>query len=127
MQPQILVAEDNTINQHLVKWMLERAGYSYRMTFNGTQLLEAYREARPQLILMDIQMPEMDGLTATSEIRKIEKSGGPRTIIIAITAKAMGGDEEMCLEAGMDDYLSKPFGVNVLTAKLAKWLPAKAA
>src|SRR5947209_8728808 len=127
MQPEILIAEDNPINQFLVTRILELRGYSYLVTENGAQLLDAYRENRPSLILMDVQMPEVDGLTATREIRKMEEAGGPRSVIIATTARALAGDVHMCLEAGMDDYISKPIRLEILSEKLARWLPKKAA
>src|SRR5262249_37122809 len=127
MQPDILIAEDNPINQLLVTRMLERRGYTYEVVPNGVALLNAYREHRPALILMDVQMPEMDGLTATREIRKIEAEGGPRTTIIAITARALEGDAQMCLDSGMDDYISKPVRLDTLSIKLAQWLPKEAA
>ena len=127
MNLEILIAEDNPVNQFLVTRMLERRGYTYRVTANGRELLEAFRENQPSLILMDVQMPEIDGLTATKEIRKLEEQGGTRVTIIAITARALAGDAQMCLDAGMDDYISKPIRLEILSDKLAQWLPKRAA
>jgi signal transduction histidine kinase/DNA-binding response OmpR family regulator len=103
----ILLAEDNLVNQKLAKMMLSKAGYTVQIAGNGKLAVEAYTLAPDQfnLILMDIQMPEMDGLEATRQIRKMGFADIP---IIAMTANAMKGDREKCLEAGMNDYISKP-------------------
>ena len=94
---------------------------------NGIRALECLDEHSFDLILMDCQMPEMDGFTATKVIRKRERSGDDKTHIpiIALTANAMAGDRERCLEAGMDDYLSKPLSLEALTTTLQQWLPAQ--
>jgi len=118
----ILVAEDNAINQFLVERMIARCGYSSRVAINGEELLVAYNESRPALILMDVQMPLMDGLSATREIRKLEAVSGERVPIIATTARALDGDAKACLDSGMDDYISKPIRYEILAAKLALWL-----
>ena len=104
----ILLAEDNRINQIVVTRMLERWGYRVVATPDGREALAALDRQPFDLVLMDIQMPEMDGIEATQIIRKREKEQGGHIPIIALTAHAMKGDRERCLEAGMDDYVSKP-------------------
>ncbi len=103
----ILLAEDNIINQKVALKMLERLGYQADCVENGNEVLQAIADNRYDLILMDMQMPEMDGLQATREIR-LKENEGRHTPIIALTANAMKGDRDRCIEAGMDDYLSKP-------------------
>jgi two-component system sensor histidine kinase/response regulator len=104
----ILVAEDNTINQVLVVRLLQKLGHVPTTVDNGREALEALKTECFDLVLMDVQMPEMDGFSATREIRNAERHTANRIPIIALTANAMKGDEEACLEAGMDAYLSKP-------------------
>lgn len=120
----ILVAEDNSINQVVVRRMIEKLGYSLKMTADGRAAVEAALEERFDLILMDCQMPEMDGFRATAAIRAAEPPGR-RAPIIAITAHASADDEQACLSAGMDDYLAKPLMLNALAAKLEYWLHTK--
>ncbi len=104
----VLVAEDNLVNQKVIKALLERRGFSPRIVSNGLEAITAIREQPFDLILMDVQMPQMDGLAATVEIRRLEAQLKRRHNIVAMTAHAMSGDRERCLEAGMDGYLSKP-------------------
>ncbi|MCX6625220.1 MAG: ATP-binding protein [Acidobacteria bacterium] len=105
----ILLAEDNVVNQRLVQGVLERYGYSVTTAWNGLEVLRALERQPFDLVLMDVQMPELDGLEATGRIRRNEAAaGGPRLPIIAMTAHALIGDRERCLEAGMDEYISKP-------------------
>ena len=112
----IMVAEDNIINQQLILHILGNLGYEPDCVENGEQAVTAPGEY--DLILMDIQMPEMDGLEATRQIRR---RAGRQPVIIALTANAMRGDKEDCLEAGMDDYISKPVRLDELMELLEKW------
>jgi two-component system, sensor histidine kinase and response regulator len=107
----VLVAEDNRVNQDLVRKILEKRGHTVVVASDGLQALESMEGAKDSpfdLILMDVQMPHMSGLEASAEIRRKEAGGTRRIPIVALTAHAMKGDKERCLEAGMDDYLSKP-------------------
>ena len=123
----ILVAEDNRVNQELVRHMLRNLGCELDLAVNGHEALDALTRDHYDVILMDCQMPEMDGFQATIEIRRREQSSGlgKRIPIIALTANALAGDEERCLQVGMDDYLSKPFKSKQLRQLLEKWLPDK--
>ncbi|HXN20803.1 MAG TPA: response regulator [Candidatus Binatus sp.] len=109
----ILVAEDNPVNQQLALHLLERRGHSAVVAENGREALSAMDQHKFDLVLMDVQMPEMGGLEATRAIRENEKVTGQHVPIIAMTAHAMQGDRERCLEAGMDGYLSKPLDPKV--------------
>jgi CheY-like chemotaxis protein len=104
----ILVAEDNPVNQDLALHLLERRGHSVILAEDGKQALAAVERHKFDLVLMDVQMPEMGGLEATQAIREKEKTTGAHVPIIAMTAHAMQGDKQRCLDAGMDGYLSKP-------------------
>ena len=115
----ILVAEDNVINQKIIHSVLERLGYLPEITGNGKEAIDSLQRQRYDVVLMDVQMPEMDGIEATGRIRK-EFARDRQPHIIAMTANAMQGDREQCLEAGMDDYLSKPIRVNELVSALRK-------
>jgi signal transduction histidine kinase/CheY-like chemotaxis protein len=115
---QILVAEDNPINQQLAMVILTKMGYTPEFVENGKGVLSKLQEKKIDLILMDIQMPEMDGLEAT---RIIRNSNGPQPVIIAMTANAMSGDRDECLAEGMNDYLSKPVNLDQLVNLLKKW------
>ena len=116
----ILLAEDNLVNQKLAVALLEKANYSVEVVKNGVQAVDAIQEKEYSLVLMDIQMPEMDGFEATRIIRENEKEL-QHIPIIALTAHAMKGDRERCLEAGMDDYLSKPLAQKELYRLIEKW------
>ncbi|MDD2754184.1 MAG: ATP-binding protein, partial [Methanothrix sp.] len=113
----ILLAEDNAVNQMVAIQMLKRLGYSADVAGNGLEVLQALERQPYDVVLMDVQMPEMDGLVAAQEIRKLWPKG-PR--IIAITAYALKGDRERCLAAGMDDYISKPIVIEELRRVLEK-------
>jgi two-component system, sensor histidine kinase and response regulator len=104
----ILLAEDNPVNQKLTAFLLQRKGYVVTIVDNGAEAVSMVTRHRYDAVLMDVQMPGMDGLEATAAIRKNEAASGRHTPIIAMTAYAMKGDRERCLEAGMDGYLSKP-------------------
>ncbi len=110
----ILLAEDNAINQKLAIRMLENYGHEVTLAKDGLEAYEKFRKGNFDLVLMDIQMPVMDGFEATSRIRNHEKSHGTHIPIIAMTAHALKGDEERCLAAGMDDYISKPINFQKL-------------
>jgi two-component system sensor histidine kinase/response regulator len=117
----ILIAEDNEINQHVIKHILNKMGYKPGMAKNGLEAIEALYQNNYGLILMDMQMPVMDGLEATRVIRKEDLK---QPVIIALTANAMTGDEQECLQAGMNDYLSKPVKLDELMNKISKWYTA---
>ncbi len=104
----ILLAEDNVVNQRVAIRLLEKFGHSVTVANHGGEALAWFNRERFELILMDVQMPEMDGFETTLRIREVEAGGGRRTPIVAMTAHAMKGDRERCLSGGMDDYLSKP-------------------
>jgi signal transduction histidine kinase/HPt (histidine-containing phosphotransfer) domain-containing protein/ActR/RegA family two-component response regulator len=122
----VLVAEDNEVNQEVCIDMLALCGCSAHIVGNGMQALAALQRARWDVVLMDCQMPEMDGFVTTQEIRRQERARGAdtRIPIIALTANAMDGDEERCRNAGMDDYLTKPFDLGQLWSVLERWRPA---
>ena len=117
----VLLAEDNPINQKLAVVLLQKAGYSVDAVENGALALEKVQENQYSAVLMDVQMPELDGLEATRKIREVERNTGHHIPIIAMTAHAMQGDRERCLAAGMDDYVSKPLEPKVLFNVLDRW------
>ena len=113
----ILLAEDNEINQKIIQYSLTNAGYSVDIARNGQEAIDMYHRNNYDLVLMDVQMPILDGYEATAHIREVENvimNGSSRIPIVALTANAMKGDREKCLDAGMDEYLSKPFTPNDL-------------
>jgi signal transduction histidine kinase/CheY-like chemotaxis protein/ligand-binding sensor domain-containing protein/HPt (histidine-containing phosphotransfer) domain-containing protein len=122
----ILVAEDNVTNQVLAERLLTKNGHSVTLVSNGKEAVDALAERTFDLILMDVQMPELDGLAATVLIREREKTTETHIPIIAMTANAMQGDKEECLAAGMDGYISKPIRVPELMATIARLVPQKA-
>ena len=118
----VLIAEDNETNQIYMKYLMEQLGVSFKIVPNGRAAVDYWRSERPSIILMDVSMPEMNGYEATKAIRSAEKTRGlPHTPIIALTAHTLKGDEEKCLEAGMDDFASKPISIVGLKSKIAKW------
>ncbi len=121
-RPLVLVAEDNVVNQEVVVAMLEQFGYSWELAPDGKAAIEAANRGGHDLILMDCEMPEVDGFAATAAIRRREeKLGGGHVPIIALTGYAVAGDRERCLAAGMDDYLSKPYTATELEEILRRW------
>ena len=122
----ILLAEDNPVNQKVCGLMLGKAGYTFEVAANGREAIQALDRGRFDLLLLDCQMPEMDGFAAA---RAIRTRSGPdaRMPIVALTANVMSGERERCLDAGMDDYLAKPIRPEVLGKMLEKWVPIKTA
>jgi CheY-like chemotaxis protein len=118
----ILVAEDNSVNQKLIARLLEKRGHTITMVGNGLQAVNALDRDTFDLVFMDMQMPEMDGFEATAAVRKRESQTGLHTPIVALTAHAMKGDRERCLEAGMDGYLTKPLRATELDEILDKYI-----
>jgi two-component system, sensor histidine kinase and response regulator len=118
----VLVAEDNVVNQKVAAKMLERLGLRADVAANGREAVEMFGKTAYDLVLMDCHMPEMDGYTATQEIRRSFESA-PRIPIIAMTAEVMEGCREQCIACGMDDYVAKPVKLAELKAALLKWLP----
>jgi CheY-like chemotaxis protein len=115
----ILLAEDNAFNQKLATHLLEQMGYQADLAANGLEAIQSLERQHYDVILMDVQMPEMDGLEATRRIcARWPRDTRPQ--IIAMTANAMQGDREMCLQVGMDDYISKPIRVTELAAALER-------
>jgi CheY-like chemotaxis protein len=117
-----LVAEDNAVNQKLSARLLEKRGHSVVLAQNGREALEALEKQNFDIVLMDIQMPEMDGFEAMKRIREKEKVSGAHQPVIALTAHAMKGDRERCLASGMDDYLNKPIRPQELDEILERYL-----
>jgi two-component system sensor histidine kinase/response regulator len=120
----ILLAEDNLVNQRVAVRILEKHGYDVVVAGNGHEALAVLERENFDLILMDLQMPGMGGLEATAAIRKMEKATGAHVPIIAMTASAMQGDERRCLQAGMDDYVSKPVHMQDLVEKVESYTSA---
>ena len=117
----VLLAEDNLVNQKVVGRMLEKLECDVCITSNGKETLERFKNLEHDVILMDCQMPVMDGFETTREIRRQETRFGGHIPIIALTANAIAGDKERCLAAGMDDYLSKPVSRQRLEHTLKRW------
>ena len=121
----ILVAEDNAVNQRLIVRLLEKRGYRADVAADGREAILAIAQAPYDLILMDCQMPEMDGFEATQSIRRTERGTERHIPIIALTANALAGDRDRCLAAGMDDYLTKPIKADDLYAAIERLLLAR--
>jgi CheY-like chemotaxis protein len=116
----VLIADDNSINQIILGEQLAGLGHSYVAVANGRDALTALKDSPWDAILLDCQMPVMDGFETVAEIRRAEAAGAPRTWVVAITASSIDGEREGCLRAGMDDFLSKPFRVSQLIEVIAR-------
>ncbi|MFT4975566.1 MAG: two-component system sensor histidine kinase/response regulator, partial [Myxococcota bacterium] len=116
----LLLAEDNLINQRVIRYLIEREGCAYTLVENGLRAVEAFAEGDYDMILMDCQMPELDGFEATRQIRALP--GGRDVPIVAMTALAFKEDRGRCLDAGMSDYLAKPLTRETLAPMLDRWL-----
>ena len=123
LQGNVLLVEDNPINQAVAQAMLRKLGLTWRLADNGAQAIENVKEFAFDLVLMDCQMPVMDGFEATLAIRQLPAGRGTRLPIIALTANTMPGDEQKCLSVGMDAFLAKPYTLATLHTTLARWLP----
>ena len=121
----ILLVDDNPVNQKAGEAILKNLGFTVRIAKNGQEALETFSKEKFSVILMDCQMPVMDGFQASTAIRKLESLSGAYTPIIAVTALTMSGDRERCISVGMDDYLSKPIDMRLLKLKLNHWLNAE--
>jgi CheY-like chemotaxis protein len=122
----VLLVEDNAVNAFISAALLESMGVASVHVRDGSEAVASYRKRRFDAVLMDCEMPIMDGFAATRLIREFEAEiGAPRTPIIALTANALTGDREHCLRKGMDDYLSKPIEQRQLSALVARWLGGK--
>jgi CheY-like chemotaxis protein len=122
----ILLADDNRVNQKVAARILEKQGHQVRIAENGVAAVEEFQRGDFDLILMDVQMPEMDGLDATREIQRLERNGQERIPIIAMTAQTMRGDRDNCFAAGMDGFVSKPIDLAELQAAIEAARPAVA-
>jgi CheY-like chemotaxis protein len=122
----LLVVEDNVVNQKVMVGLLGKLGFKAEVANNGVEALAALERGSYPLILMDEQMPQMDGFATTAEIRRRE-GANRKAVIVAVTAHAMKGERERCLAAGMDDYMSKPISLDRLKEVLARWCPQQPA
>jgi CheY-like chemotaxis protein len=121
----ILIAEDHPINQKVAEMYLQELGFTCHVVSNGKEALAAVTNNKYALLLMDCQMPEMDGLVATGLIRQAEELKGTRIPIIAMAAQAGADERDKCIAAGMDDYICKPIELDLLRSKIEKWLPSR--
>jgi len=119
----VLIVEDNLLNQKLALRMLEKLGYRADLADNGRDAVRMIEKGGYDLVFMDCQMPEMDGYEASAIIRQREKESGQHLPIIAMTAHTMTGDRDKCMEAGMDDYISKPIRKEQIVQVISKWVP----
>lgn len=121
MREPILIVDDNAVNLKLARILLTSEGYGVRTACDAEEALRVMQDWRPQLILMDIQLPGMDGLELTRQLKASEKTR--EVVVLALTAYAMKGDEERARAAGCDDYISKPIDADMLLSVIAKFLP----
>ena len=119
----MLLAEDCLVNQEVAVGLLELLGHSVTVVSNGREAVDAARQQAFDIVLMDVEMPELDGLQATRQIREMEQDSGRHTPIVAMTAHAVTGFQQKCLEAGMDDYISKPIDPQKLSRIMEAVLP----
>lgn len=124
--PLVLVAEDNEVNQQVFAQILDEMGVNFMIVGDGAKAVDRFHSHAPALILMDVSMPGMNGLEATHAIRSAEAKSGRHTPVIGVTAHALKGDRERCLNAGMDDYVTKPIAPAKLASAMAKWLKPEA-
>ncbi len=125
LNARVLLAEDNPVNQMLAEAMLSKLGCRVQIAVNGKEAVRCYGETEYDIVLMDCHMPEVDGYQAAVAIRALERERvAKRVPIIAVTADVTAGVRDICLKAGMDDYLSKPFGLSALGAVMQRWLDA---
>jgi two-component system, sensor histidine kinase and response regulator len=117
------LAEESVLIRRVSRFQLEELQYAVDIVENGKEAVAAVAAGNYELVLMDMRMPEMDGLTATREIRTAERKSGDHIVIVALTANALAGDREACIAAGMDDFLAKPLQLEALRAVLDRWLP----
>jgi CheY-like chemotaxis protein len=118
----ILLVEDNEVNRKVAVRMLQKLGCEVDIATDGRQAIDKTAQQRYDIVFMDVYMPELDGYEATRLIRQREEATGSHQVIIAMTANAMEGDRELCLKAGMDDYLAKPFREADLRQTIARWV-----
>jgi len=121
----ILIAEDNEVNQLVFTQILGETGYRFEIVGNGRLALDAFERLKPRMILMDVSMPGMNGFEATQAIRQREAVTGSHVPIVGVTAHALKGDRERCMDVGMDDYLPKPISPNALLGKISRWMEAE--
>lgn len=124
-KPLVLLVEDNPIQQRISKAYAEKLGVEVFAVSSCKEAVEALERRKFALILMDWRMPETDGIKCTRTIREVDAKNGLHTPIVALTARALSGDKEKCLAAGMDDYLSKPFTTAQLKEVMSRWIPNK--
>lgn len=124
-KPLVLLVEDNPIQLRISKAYVEKLGMEVTAVANCREAIDALEKRKYALILMDWRMPEIDGIQCTRSIRDVDAKNGLHTPIVALTARAMSGDKEKCLAAGMDDYLAKPFTAQQLREVMERWIPNK--
>jgi len=118
----ILIAEDDEVSGLLLKKLASNKGWNVKICKNGIEAIKLYSASNFDMVIMDVQMPELDGYEATEQIRKLEITRKTRTPIIAMTANALSGDRDKCLAKGMDDYISKPIDFNEFYEMTEKWI-----
>jgi CheY-like chemotaxis protein len=125
-QARILLADDSALIRRVARFQLDELAHRVDMVENGLEAVEAIANGDYDLVLMDVRMPDVDGLAATRMIRAAERNSGRHIVVVALTANVLEGDREACIEAGMDDFLAKPLRLEALHAVLDRWLPVSA-